>query len=228
MLTSVAVLYEDDDLVAFDKPAGWLVIPSPHGETHTLTSFVNAQRPDGGARLHPCHRLDRDTSGVILYAKGKAVQARMMAAFQKGAVAKIYTAFVRGVPSPLKGTLDRPVRDYHHARRFRGDTGRGIPAVTHYRVLERFEGFSVVEVRPVTGRTNQIRIHFSQIGHPLLGERLYALGRDFPVKFRRLALHAAQLSWRDPRSGRTVTAVSPLAPDMQNFLKGKSKEASSS
>jgi len=231
MLKTIQVLYEDDHYVAFNKPAGLLVVPTPKKEKNTLTDIVNAHHcpsSDSGqdasnrVRLYPCHRLDRETSGVILFAKGKKNEAAMAEEFKAGRVKKKYIAFVRGRLKNRQGTITQPVRDFHEYRRVGGKgarvpVGPGHPAQTAYQVVDEEKGFSVVEVYPKTGRTHQIRIHFQQMGHPLLGERLYAHGRDFSVNFRRLALHAAELSWMHPVMRKTITVKAPLPADMQEF-----------
>ena len=214
MTKTIRVLYEDDCLVVFDKPSGMLVIPSPRKETNTLFHLVNVGMMS--PKLHPCHRLDRETSGAIIFAKGKQNQQLMMREFQRGAVQKKYVAFVRGhLPRP-QGEINIPIKDFHQ-NKFQRHL-RPKPATTRYRVLRIQKKFSVVEVTPLTGRTNQIRIHFSEIGHPLLGERIYAFGRDFDIKFRRLALHASEIKWRHPVTKQLVRVVSQLPADMDSFI----------
>jgi tRNA pseudouridine32 synthase/23S rRNA pseudouridine746 synthase/23S rRNA pseudouridine1911/1915/1917 synthase len=214
MTKAIRVLYEDDYLVVFDKPSGMLVIPSPRKETNTLFDVVNANITSH--KLHPCHRLDRDTSGAIIFAKGKQNQQLMMREFQNSAVEKKYIAFVRGHLSRPQGEIKIPIQDFHQ-KKFQRHV-RPKPAATRYRVLDTKRKFSVVEIVPLTGRTNQIRIHFSEIGHPLLGERIYAFGKDFDVKFRRVALHASQIKWRHPVTKKWVKVVSELPSDMSSFI----------
>lgn len=228
MEKAIRVLYEDEHLLIFCKPAGLLVIPSPQKEKNTLAEIVNRQHPNlKTGRLHPCHRLDRETSGIIIFAKGKRVQQMMMAVFHRQAVSKTYVAFVRGQLKQGSGRIQSCIQD-HYAARFnkaRHQTGRGEArnaggkmAITDYRVMSVKPDFSVVEIFPRTGRTNQIRIHFREIGHPLLGERIYAFGKDFPVKFRRLALHAGKISFRHPVTGKMIEVESELPEDMKAFL----------
>ncbi len=229
MREPIRVLYEDDFFVVFDKPSGLIVIPSPKKEKNTLVTIVNAQYAPaaGGGRLHPCHRLDRGTSGAIIFAKGKKNQQLMMREFHNQAVKKKYIAFVRGELEKQGGEIRSPIRPNFG----KGQKGGGIraprqrrgarvkSAITRYNVQAVKAGFSVVEVFPKTGRTNQIRIHFSERGHPLLGERVYAFGKDFPVKFSRLALHASELTWRHPVYKKQIKVASPLPGDMKEFLK---------
>lgn len=233
MSSFIKVLYEDKDVVVFDKPSGLLVVPDPQGKSRTLENIVNEQYPlTEQGLLHPCHRLDRETSGVIIFARGKANQDKVMDQFRNGLVQKTYIAFVRGKMKKLVGDIKSMIRDFHdrplgsrwEARNVRGSAGRSVGrrdgklAVTRYKVLEVKHLFSVVEVYPLTGRTNQIRIHLSELGHPILGERLYAFGKDFPVKFGRIALHAAEVSFKHPVTGAKITAQAELAKDMENFL----------
>jgi len=229
---TIRALFEDDYLIIFDKRPGLLVIPSPRDGKPTLTELVNRQYPLPQKRLHPCHRLDRDTSGVILYAKGKRHQKMLMALFHRHAVEKTYLAFVRGRMKPGSGTIKTAVSSSHYGKRSypvsfqRKGRPKAKPAVTRYRVLSVRKGYSIVEAYPLTGRTHQIRIHFRDCGHPLLGERLYAFGRDFPVNFRRLALHASKISFRHPVEGRKITVTAPVPDDMRLFM-SKSKTVKS-
>ena len=221
----IPILYEDDCLIVFDKPAGLLVIPAGH-QTQTLTAKVNAaykkDHPQETCQLHPCHRLDRDTTGCILFAKGKKNQQRLMALFQEKAVRKLYIAVVHGRIKRKKGTLDKSILALEK-RRYRSKPQK---ARTKYTVLQYGRGYTIVQAEPVTGRTNQIRIHFSQIGHPLVGERKYAFARDYALKFKRTALHAEALQFQHPVTHQHVNVVSTLPKDMEVFceprpIKGK-------
>lgn len=214
MRKAIRVLYEDEYLVVFDKPSGTLVIPSPKKETNTLFDLVNTGISSN--KLHPCHRLDRETSGAIIFAKGKHNQQLMMQEFQHSAVQKKYIAFVRGHLKRPHGEITIPIKDFYQNKYQRHL--RPKPATTRYRVLQVKKKFSIVEVIPVTGRTNQIRIHFSEIGNPLLGDRIYAFGKDFDIKFRRVALHANEIKWRHPATKEWVKVVSELPEDMRNFV----------
>src|SRR3989338_9425937 len=178
------IVYEDDRLIVVDKPSGMLVIPTPKNETNTLTGLLNAELDSRGveANAYPCHRLDRETSGLIVYAKGKAAQRLMMEEFKKRAVRKRYTAFVHGTV--------RVDHDTIRQRLYNRNKKRFEEAMTAYRVVERKKNFTVLDVEPVTGRKNQIRIHLKTIGHPLVGEDVYAFRKDFPLRFKRVALHA--------------------------------------
>lgn len=210
-------LYEDDRYIAFDKPAGLLVIPSPKKEKNTLMDLVNRRDASdkNQGKLHPCHRLDRDTSGVILFAKGKTNQQTMMDIFRRQKIQKSYIAFVHGHLKNRVGEIKSFIKDFDQKRFNRHSPPK--MSITRYKVLETQKDFSVLGVSPLTGRTNQIRIQFSEIGHPLLGERKYAFGRDFALKFRRTALHARSLKWFDPVLKKEIKVESPLPEDMKQL-----------
>lgn len=196
-----------------------MVIPAPGEKKQTLVDIVNRQyAPAQGWKLHPCHRLDRETSGAIIFAKGKGHQQAMMALFHRQAVSKKYIAFVHGKPRQRQGELRSAIRDLDQVKFRRGASAK--PSVTRYKVIEERRSFSIVEVTPVTGRTNQIRIQFAQIGHPLVGERKYARGKDYQLRFRRVALHAHALGWEHPVSHKRINVTAKLHPDMEEFIAG--------
>jgi 23S rRNA pseudouridine1911/1915/1917 synthase len=205
------IIFEDQWLIAVDKPSGMLVIPTPKKETNTLTDLLNKDLDDRnvGANAYPCHRIDRETSGIILYAKGKAIQKLMMEEFKERSIKKSYIAFVNGIVNKISGTITKEI--------FNRNKNRRESAVTKYKVLARKGGFSVLEVEPVTGRTNQIRIHFAGLGHPLLGESVYAFRRDFKLRFKRVALHARAIEFTHPVSHNRIKLESPLAKDMEGL-----------
>jgi len=205
----------------FNKPSGLLVIPTDKNEHHTLVNIVNQQASsvagqEAQGHLYPAHRLDRDTSGVILFAKGRDCQQRLMQFFKDKQVHKTYIAFVHGRLEEPRGKIRIPIKDFHQ-RKF----ARHLPAqsaLTHYEVLDYYKNFTSVKVMPVTGRTNQIRIHFSKIGHPLVGEDKYAFRRDFALRFRRTALHALRLEWPKMTGEGMIKVEAPLPKDMADFL----------
>lgn len=199
------IIYEDEAVIVINKPAGMLVIPAPREETHTLTALINRELDDRGIQVNacPCHRLDRETSGLIVYAKGKKIQDLMMDKFRHHQIKKRYLAFVHGRLNRRSGNIGRPLE---HKK-----------SLTKYRVIEQRRGYAVVEIEPVTGRTNQIRIHFKAIGHPLVGERRFAFARDYELKFKRAALHSWKIEFTHPVTGNVLTFTSPLPADMEKF-----------
>ncbi|MCD4779588.1 MAG: RluA family pseudouridine synthase [Candidatus Omnitrophica bacterium] len=215
MRQPIPVLYEDDTCVVFDKPAQLIVIPSPRREDRTLTSIVNAQFQSrlSQIKLHPCHRLDRDTSGVILYAKGKKNQQLYMNLFKQRLFIKKYIAFVHGQVNARTGEIKNPIQSNAKPSRRPGQS-----ALTKYKVLHLYDQFSIVEAQPVTGRTNQIRIHFKQKGHPLVGDNKFSYRRDYQLKFKRTALHAFLLEWCHPQTGQKLSVRADWPKDMTSFV----------
>lgn len=207
------IVYEDEEIIVIDKPSGILVIPTDKRETNTLTDLLNCELDSRGIKInaYPCHRLDRETSGLIVYAKGKSVQQAMMEEFKNRAVKKVYVAFVHG---NVKKDSDVIKKRIYNVNKDRSDE-----AITKYKVIKRLKDFTVVEVEPLTGRTNQIRIHFKNIGHPLVGESVFAFRKDFKLKFKRVALHASYIRFAHPATKKVMDFSSPMPIDMENFLK---------
>jgi RluA family pseudouridine synthase len=192
---NIPVIYEDNYLLIVNKPSGLLTVTTPKNEKRTLTSILG---------LYPCHRLDRDTSGLIIYAKDKFSQQKMADEFKQRQVKKVYIAFVSGIPDKRGGVIKNKIE--------------GMSAQTYYKVIERRSGFAIVEARPFTGRTNQIRIHFKSIGHPVLGEDKFAFRKDFKIKAKRLMLHAKALEFKHPITGKILRLESDLPQDLISFL----------
>ncbi len=212
------IIYEDDALIVVDKPSGMLVIPSPNKETNTLSDLLNRELDTRGvaANAYPCHRIDRETSGLIVYAKGKKYQALMMEEFRKRTVRKSYTAFVQGKVKKNFDTI--------HLSIYNRNKGREQDAVTKFKVVGRPESFTVVEVEPLTGRTNQIRIHFAAMGHPLVGESVFAFRKDFDLRFKRVALHASAIEFTHPGARKRIRFASPLPHDMEQLLESRRRK----
>ncbi|MFA6141857.1 MAG: RluA family pseudouridine synthase [Candidatus Omnitrophota bacterium] len=208
------IVYEDEWLIVVDKPSGILVIPTPKKETNTLSDLLNKELDERGIEVnaYPCHRLDRETSGLILYAKGKSAQKLMMDEFKNRRVKKVYTAIVQGSPKKDAGVIKFNI--------FNRNKSRSEEAITKYSVLERRKGYSIVEAEPVTGRTNQIRIHLARIGHPIVGESVYAFRKDFKLKFKRVALHAGVLEFTHPVTKKNMRLTSTLPEDLSSLVKG--------
>ncbi|MFA5143706.1 MAG: RluA family pseudouridine synthase [Candidatus Omnitrophota bacterium] len=209
------IVYEDDYLIVVDKAPGVLVIPTPKKETNTLTDLLNNELDSRGVEVnaYPCHRIDRETSGLIVYSKGKKAQQLLMDEFKNRRVSKRYIAVVQGTVRQDSGTIDSDI--------FSRNKNRYEKAVTRYRVLKRAGSLSVLEAEPVTGRTNQIRIHLKKIGHPIVGESVYAFRKDFKVRFKRVALHAAAIEFKHPVTGRAMKFTSPLPGDIEELINRK-------
>lgn len=203
---NIPVVYEDGWLLVADKPSGLLVIPTPKNEPRTLTSILNDESriKKLSYQFHPCHRLDRETSGLIIYAKGSSVQKKMMQEFKDRKVKKTYIAFLQGKFLQKTGEITMPLE--------------GCFALTKYRVVRQLKDFSVAEVFPVTGRTNQIRIHFKKIGHPVVGEDRFAFRKDYALRAKRLCLHARTVEFIHPVTKENLRLDSPLPLDMEKFL----------
>lgn len=206
MHRAIPVLYEDEWFMILEKPPGLLTVPAGGQAARTLADIAQAELTPARAsyRLYPCHRLDRETSGAIIFAKGKAAQQEMMDLFRQHRVRKVYAALVHGNPPQDEGVITHPIE--------------GKPASTRYRVLQRYREYCFLEVEPETGRTNQIRIHFRLLGYPLVGETKFAFRRDFALKARRVMLHARGVAFKHPFTGEPVCVRSELARDFQAFL----------
>jgi 23S rRNA pseudouridine1911/1915/1917 synthase len=194
-----------------NKPPGLLTIPGIDKTRKNLTEILNVEAKRRGLlhRFHPCHRLDKETSGLIIFAKSKVAREAMMELFRCRKVKKVYTAFVHGGITPV-GTINRRIE--------------GEQALTSYKRLQQLEHFAVLEVRPETGRKNQIRLHLKMIGHPLVGETKFSLRREFDLRGKRAFLHAGYLEFPHPITGVPVVASCPLANDMASFLAKHAKE----
>jgi len=192
------IIFEDDCIIVINKVAKLLVQPSPRNEKVTLTSLLEEKQKQ---KIFPCHRLDRETTGLLIYAKTSRIQQAIMNQFRKGRVKKKYIALVKDKLKRKKGLLENYIVD--REGKLHGE--KRELAKTAYRVLRQFNNFSLLELKPLTGRTNQLRIQLAKIGNPILGERKYAFGRDFKVKFKRLALHAFYLSFIHPLSLKRVS-----------------------
>lgn len=202
------ILYQDDALLVIDKPAGLLSVPGRGpANADSLASRVQTRFPD--ARI--VHRLDMATSGLILMAHGAEMERRLSIAFQHRTVEKRYVAVVAGRPTPESGEITLPlIADWPNRPRQKVDRELGKPSLTGYTVLEYDSGSNTsrVELRPHTGRTHQLRVHLQAIGHPILGDELYA---DDAARLAapRLMLHATTLSLPHPLTGETLTLESP-------------------
>jgi 23S rRNA pseudouridine1911/1915/1917 synthase len=213
------IVHEDAALIVIDKPAGLVVHPGAGQPDRTLLNALLAHAPAlaGVPRAGIVHRLDKDTSGLLVVAKTVEAQIDLVRQLAERSVARVYIALVQGDP-PASGAIDAPVGRDIRARTRMAVTNRGKPARTTYQVLERFGRAALVECRLETGRTHQIRVHFQHIRHPLVGDTVYRRGTRHGIEFPRQALHAAELSLRHPASGEPMTWRSPLPRDFKRLL----------
>jgi 23S rRNA pseudouridine1911/1915/1917 synthase len=233
------VLYEDADLLAIDKPSGMVVHPAPGAWRGTIVNAllhrglvsrdVSAERPG------IVHRLDKETSGVLLVARHARAQLALSRAFRDRRIHKTYLAVVLGEPRGAAGALEWPIgRHPHQRQRMSIRTRSPREARTRYVVIERFCALSLLRLEPETGRTHQIRVHLAAMGHPVLADALYGArkGRALPASgpgrtFARHALHAAELELAHPITGVTVHLVAPMPTDMTELLQELRREATS-
>ena len=218
----LVILYEDDNLAVIDKPAGMVVHPAYGHTSGTLVNAVLARWPQIAAFDEPeragiVHRLDKETSGVILIAKTPAVQDYLRAQFKARQVEKQYLALIEGTPDTPEGLIDAPIGRDSKQRKRMTVTRDGREAVTEYHVLEHYANHSLVEVFPKTGRTHQIRVHMAFIGHPVVGDTVYG-HRKQRIKMKRHFLHAAAITFALPESGGLLTVESPLPVPLQDVL----------
>ena len=215
----LAVVYEDRDLIVIDKPAGLVVHPGAGVPDRTLLNALLAHAPAlaGVPRAGIVHRLDKDTSGLLVVAKNVSAQAALAEQLSSRAVRRVYLALVHGDP-PARGMIDAPVGRDARVRTRMAVTRRGKEARTGYRVLERFGHAALVECRLETGRTHQIRVHMQHLRHPLIGDTVYRRGTRHGLAFARQALHAAELELVHPRTGKRLHWRSPLPRDMAKLL----------
>ena len=216
----LSVAYEDDQIIVVDKPAGLSVHPGPGHPDGTLVNALLARCPDmqgvGGAiRPGIVHRLDKDTSGLMMVAKNDLAHHSLSAQIKAREVIKGYVAMVIGFLEPPEGVVDAPIaRDPRNRKRMAVVLG-GREARTRYRIFANLSGFNLVEVYLETGRTHQIRVHMAYLGHPLLGDVVY--GRRSPLVDRHF-LHANRLVFKHPSSGETMEFRSPLPDDLAGVV----------
>jgi 23S rRNA pseudouridine1911/1915/1917 synthase len=217
----IDVIYEDDHLLIVNKPAGIIVHPTTGHWSNTLANGVVHMWMERGLkiRFRPIHRLDRETSGVLAVAKNPYVHQNVSEQMQAGTVDKTYMAVVMGSMEQDAGTVDAPIDRNPDSPHYRIVTPSGYPSVTHYRVLERLPGATLLLVRLETGRTHQIRVHMSHLGHPLIGEAMYGSGDgEAALPIGRHALHASELVFTHPATKERLTFTAPLPGDMNELL----------
>ncbi len=227
----VEVLYQDADVIAIDKPPGLVVHAGAGNLSGTLVNrlvhhFGKLSELGGEERPGIVHRIDRDTSGVLLVARTDAAHQNLARQFAARTVEKIYLTVVHGILKQDRGRIQTPIaRDPSRRTRMttRLDTGR--PALTDYEVLGRFGKFSYLRVRIGTGRTHQIRVHLASIGHPVAGDTVYGAPKGV---LERTFLHAHRISFDSPSTGSRIVVESPLPPDLRSWLEAIMKSSSAS
>ncbi|MEP7287386.1 MAG: RluA family pseudouridine synthase [Chloroflexota bacterium] len=220
------VIYEDETMAAINKPAGMVVHPAVGHTSGTLVNAILGRWPQiaqvgGEGRAGIVHRLDKDTSGVILIAKTEPARLNLMTQFESRNVQKRYLALVEGTPKTPTGEIDAPIGRDPHERKRMAVVRRGREAVTNYRVLEHYAlgdaRYTLVEALPKTGRTHQIRVHLAFIGHPIVGDSVYGR-RKVRIGLKRHFLHAESITLTIPSTGKTLTLHAPLPPELQTVL----------
>jgi 23S rRNA pseudouridine1911/1915/1917 synthase len=227
------ILYEDDDIAVVNKPAGIIVHPGAGADTGTLVAALlhrfgeisSLSTIGGPMRPGIVHRLDKETSGAIVIARTDAAHQKLVEEFQSRLVEKAYVALLHGKVKGEAGSIDLPVaRDLHRRARMTARRPEGRAARTDWRVRLRLDGFTLIEADLHTGRTHQIRVHFSALGYPVVGDTLYGaprqerIGREQLAPLGRNFLHAARISFAHPRTGERIEFRAPLAPELVGYL----------
>ena len=211
----LTIIYEDDDLLIIDKPAGQLVHPTTRESRGTVANAVLGLYAARGIALdvHPCHRLDRNTTGLLLIAKRPEVQYQMA---KQDTLTRTYLALIAGQLTPTEGTIDAPIARALPSIILRHVALDGKPARTHYETVWTDGKYTLLRLRLETGRTHQIRVHLAHIGHPLLGDDLYG---GSTALIARHALHSAQLTLIHPRTRERLTVTATLPEDMAGIVR---------
>ncbi|MGG4220577.1 RluA family pseudouridine synthase [Paenibacillus jamilae] len=211
------VLFEDDFMLIVNKPAGMEVHPSTHGQKGTLANAVAAyfEMTGKACKVRPIHRLDKDTTGPVVFAKNEVASIILEKSLKDKNIDRLYVAIAEGSFSKMKGTIDAPIGQdrLHSTRRRVSETG--LPAVTHYEVAEQLGEHTLVRLRLTTGRTHQIRVHLSHIGHPIAGDGMYGGKR---IYISRQALHGERLIYNHPWTGKKIHVSAPIPQDMRQAL----------
>ncbi len=218
----LVVLYEDEDLIAIDKPAGMVVHPAYGHTSGTLVNAVLYRWPELAQvgdqhRAGIVHRLDKDTSGVIVVARTPQAHRALAAQFEARTTRKRYLALVEGNPASATGRIEAPIGRNPRQRKQMAVVRKGREAITEFNVLAYYADHALLEIFPRTGRTHQIRVHLAFIGHPIVGDTVYGR-RKQRIKLKRHFLHAADLTVRSPSTGEPLTFSAPLPVGLQNIL----------
>jgi 23S rRNA pseudouridine1911/1915/1917 synthase len=215
----LSILYEDADLLVIDKPAGMTVHPAPGHYSGTLVNAILAHipNPDAAEGVRPgiVHRLDKDTSGIILVAKNPVAHVKLATQFKNRTITKLYQTLVRGHVKTEKGIIEAEIGRDPKVRQRMAVVAEGRPARTEYRVLRHLGDYTLLEIKPLTGRTHQIRVHLAAIGFPVVGDAVYGSNSDF---VKRQFLHAFKLGFRMPSSGEYREFISELPSDLTKAL----------
>ena len=221
----LSILYEDDDLLVIDKPKNMVVHPAPGHYSGTIVNAVmyhcqNDLSGIGGVmRPGIVHRIDKDTTGSIIICKNDKAHLSIAAQLKEHSITRKYRAIVCGVIRDEEGSVDAPIgRDPQNRKRMAVNHKNGKSAVTHYRVLQRFKNYTYIECQLETGRTHQIRVHMTSIGHPLLVDTLYGTGRS-PFHLEGQTLHAMVIGFQHPSTGAYVEVTAPLPDYFEHLLK---------
>lgn len=221
----LSILYEDDDLLVIDKPKNMVVHPAPGHYSGTIVNAVmyhcqNDLSGIGGVmRPGIVHRIDKDTTGSIIICKNDKAHLSIAAQLKEHSITRKYRAIVCGVIRDEEGSVDAPIgRDPQNRKRMAVNHKNGKSAVTHYRVLQRFKNYTYIECQLETGRTHQIRVHMTSIGHPLLGDTLYGTGKS-PFYLEGQTLHAMVIGFQHPSTGAYVEVTAPLPDYFEHLLK---------
>ena len=218
------IVYEDDDVIVVNKPKGLVVHPAPGHPDGTLVNALLYHCGDSlsgiGGELRPgiVHRIDRDTSGLIIAAKNDFAHQKLSAQLQDHTLARTYECVVVGNLKEDSGTVDAPIGRHPVDRKKMAVVANGRPAVTHWEVIARYPGFTHVRCHLETGRTHQIRVHMARIGHPILGDTVYGAKKPVPG-LQGQCLHAVGLRFVHPRTGEMVELSCPLPEEFQEVLR---------
>lgn len=214
------IVYEDDDVIVVNKPQGMVVHPAPGHPDHTLVNALLYHSPlstiNGEFRPGIVHRIDKDTSGLLMVAKNDMAHRSLAAQLKAKTNEREYVALVHGVIKEDQGTIDAPLGRSLKDRKKQAVVPDGRHAVTHFKVLKRYRHYTLVSCRLETGRTHQIRVHMKYIGHPLAGDPLYGPRKTLPGKGQ--YLHARLLGFKHPRTGKQMTFTTPLPAYFQKML----------
>ena len=220
----IEVIYEDDDIIVVNKPKGMVVHPANGNPDGTLVNAIMAICKDSlsgiGGEIRPgiVHRLDKDTSGLLIVAKNDKAHVNMSEQIKNHEVKKTYIALVRGIVKENEATIDMPIGRSNSDRKKMAVTKNGRNAITHIKVLKRYDKYTLLEINIETGRTHQIRVHLSHIGYPIIGDYTYSNGKnEFGIVGQ--CLHAKNLEFKHPITGKEMKLEAPLPDYFENILK---------